>query len=158
MLRIVAISDSHANTQAMEAAVPYIKAMKPDIIVHLGDYVRDVAFLEKRLSHEILRIQGNGDFGQASKHEEIIEAQGRKILFAHGHLHLVKSGSAKILSYARQMGFDAAVFGHTHRQIKEERDGIFLLNPGALTNYCDGGKKGILVIELEDGKLEAVLL
>ena len=48
----------------------------------------------------------------------------------------MKSGLTRLTLEARRVGAQLALFGHTHRALLEEQDGLWLMNPGA----CGAGR------------------
>ena len=50
-------------------------------------------------------------------------------------------------------GIDAVVFGHSHRYLQEERDGILWLNPGSCGPRRFHQEITMMTAEIADGKL-----
>ena len=74
---------------------------------------------------------------------------GVKLFMTHGHNQKVKATLALLKKEAREMGAQAALFGHTHSAYCCEEDGLWLLNPGSCGSY--GGSAGL--IETENGQI-----
>ena len=56
----------------------------------------------------------------------------------------------RLLKEAREMGAQAALYGHTHRaDCHREEDGLWVVNPG--TCGCYGGS--VALLEVEDGQI-----
>ena len=64
-------------------------------------------------------------------------------LFFMRHRYGVKGGIGSFEAAARKSGADIALYGHTHIQYHDTKDGLHILNPGALMN----GKYAVLTIE-----------
>ena len=133
-MKYLVLSDSHGNVDNMARAV---EREKPDGIIHLGDCWRDAEELHElfpRLPLE--QVPGNCDFFTSAPPSLTISLDGVRIFLTHGHLFGVKSGLTRLTLEARRVGAQLALFGHTHRALLEEQDGLWLMNPGA----CGAGR------------------
>ena len=63
---------------------------------------------------------------------------GKTVLYTHGHPFHVKFGLAELEQAAREAHADICLFGHTHQQMTDYRDGLYLMNPGAVAEGCYG--------------------
>ena len=147
-MRIAVFSDSHGVTEPMLAA---IEEHKPDMVLHLGDYVRDAEAIAAYFPSLDLRyVRGNCDAYSHSDAEEnlLFNADGVRIFMTHGHLYGVKRDLTALAGAAKDAGARLALFGHTHIQHLEERGGITLLNPGTAGRF---GHSGYAVVEIKDG-------
>jgi len=125
-MKILVFSDSHGETKAMLAAA---EAEKPDMLIHLGDNLRDGL----ALGTQALCVRGNCDWGETHPEEETVELCGVKIFITHGHLYGVKSGLNRIAFKGREIGADLILFGHTHRAYIAQNGDVRLFNPGAVS-------------------------
>ena len=152
-MKILVVSDSHSSLYLMRGC---IKAVKPDCLIHLGDYYDDGRILHEENPDTLFyQVPGNCDcsFGFNLKDETLlITIAGVKFMLTHGHRFRVKSGLDSLISYARDNNVNAVMFGHTHIPLcSREADGIWVLNPGA-AGVC-GGSAG--VIDVQQGKISA---
>ena len=76
---------------------------------------------------------------------------GVKLFMTHGHNQKVKMTLALLKKEAKEMGAQAALFGHTHSAYCCQEDGLWLLNPGSCGSY--GGSVGLM--ETENGQITA---
>ena len=67
----------------------------------------------------------------------------------HGHKYNVKLGYDSIVNMACCAGADILLFGHTHRQVFFDVNGLTVMNPGSV----DRGYYG--VIEIKAGRIDA---
>lgn len=150
-MKILVLSDSHSALGFMRRSVT---AVKPDQIIHLGDYYDDGLVLKEEFPDTpVCQVPGNCDryrcpFGQP----EILTLPlgGVKLYLTHGHRHHVKSGLEMLLRAARASGANAVLYGHTHiPDCHREEDGLWVLNPGSC-GY-GGGSAGLL--EVRDGRV-----
>ena len=148
-MRILVLSDSHSGLRFMFQCV---QALKPDAVIHLGDYFDDaVALAEEFPNIKLYQVPGNCDRyrcipGQA----EILIPQigGVSFYLTHGHRHNVKMTESLLLRDARSAKVDAVLYGHTHEaECRREEDGLWVMNPGTCGYY--GGSAGLIEIERE---------
>lgn len=128
-MKIVVISDTHSKNQEI---LDYIlKNEKPDLLFHLGDYVKDGEIISRKLGIASIIVKGNGDYGSGYKEEEIIEIRGKKIFLTHGHKYNVRYTLDNIIYKGQELGADIVLFGHTHVPINICEDEIYVMNPGS---------------------------
>ena len=140
-MKILVLSDSH------------ISRVKPDAVVHLGDYYDDGAAMAEEYPHiRMYQVPGNCDryrvpFGVP---ETLVEKVcGVKLMMTHGHIHRVKWGLGALIADARTTGVQGVLFGHTHESYCECVEGLWVINPGS----CGYGGGSGAVITVEDGKI-----
>ena len=158
-MRLIVVSDTHACTDRMDAALDTLRALKGDMYVHLGDYVSDRDYLQKRLGVPFVAVPGNGDWGIRMEKERVLAFGDKRLLLCHGHTLGVKSGLLRLCLRAQALECDGALFGHTHEPYLGNENGLFLLNPGSLGyNWMSGRGMGVGIVELEGGQLRGALL
>lgn len=129
-MKILVVSDSHGDVENMCRAVA---RELPDLVLHLGDGWRDAQELRRRFPDLPLeQVPGNCDYRAADEAVRVLEAEGVRILFCHGHTLRVKGGQDLLLAEALEREADVALFGHTHQPMVDQRAGVFLLNPGSI--------------------------
>ncbi len=133
-----------------------VERHRPDYAVHLGDYARDAQWLGTRFPElPLISLPGNCDRPRPGEIQtKLLDFEGVKILMTHGHPYDVKRGLLRLELAAREAGADAALFGHTHRRLCEELDGLWLLNPGA----CGEWRPSCGLVEIRDGRVRCSLL
>jgi len=154
-MKILVASDTHGHSEPLNDLL-YKYESEIEMVIHLGDFAEDITMLSYAYS-ELTFHAVAGAVCVNCEREKIITVANRKILMLHGHLHGVKTGLDKLISYAAEEGVDICLFGHTHQQIMFEQDGILFMNPGTISdprwpsNTCG---YGILDIT-EDGVIKA---
>lgn len=133
-----------------------VERIKPDAIVHLGDYYDDGQTLKELYPHiELHQVPGNCDRYRCPPWVQprlCYSVCGVRLFMTHGHKHGVKSGTAMLLAEARAMGAQAALYGHTHvAECYREEAGMWVMNPG--TSGYGGGSAGL--IETKDNTIIA---
>ncbi len=152
-MKILVLSDSHASLRFMYSCV---EAVKPDALVHLGDYFDDGETLSEDFGHiPFYQVPGNCDRYRCPPNKPeilITRILGVDVYMTHGHRHNVKMYTGSLLRDARTSGVDVVLYGHTHiADCYQEEDGLWVMNPGTCGYY--GGSAGI--IEIEKGKITA---
>ena len=152
MYRILVVSDSHGKTEYIKKQITTIE--KFDLIIHLGDYLRDGLSLENTFpQYEFEIVKGNCEahttYGET---EKLLDVCGKKIFITHGDRYGVKMGYDRIIYKGFELEADCVLFGHTHMATKFKENGILFLNPGAAKDNSCG------IIEIEDEKIEGCVL
>lgn len=152
MLRFLVFADTHGVRQPMR---DLYRKYPNDGIIHLGDYIADSRWMKERtLGHPVYGVRGNCDYGDTGPEEQILELGGAKILICHGHRYGVKSGMGELIARAKSLGVQAVLYGHTHAPYLQEREGILVMNPGALSSLF----RYYGIIEIENQQVKGVLL
>ncbi len=150
-MKILVLSDSHSGLRFMRNC---IEKIKPDAIVHLGDYYDDGEAMGEAYPHiPLYQVAGNCDRYRClptAREILITPVCGVDLYMTHGHRHQVKSYLGALLRDARASKADAVLYGHTHiANCYQEPDGLWVLNPGSC-GY-GGGTAGL--IETNNGKI-----
>ena len=122
MKTIGIISDTHGllRPQALEAL------NASDLILHAGD-IGDpeiLAALEEIAG--VVSVRGNMDFGSWADGlhlTEVVEVDGFAFYITHDLDTLDVN--------PKEANFNAVVFGHSHRPLLEQRNGVWFINPGS---------------------------
>lgn len=150
-MKILVLSDSHSGLSFMRECVD---AVKPDAIVHLGDYYDDAQTLSEEYPNITLyQVPGNCDRYRCPPFAQeilILPVCGVTLYMTHGHRHQVKTTTSILLRDARASKASAVLYGHTHiPDCRQEEDGLWVLNPGSCGSW--GGTAGL--IEISHGKI-----
>lgn len=146
-MKILVLSDSHAGLSFMRRC---IRAVKPDAVVHLGDYYDDGLTMAEENPHIIFhQVPGNCDTYRCPLNTPQVlnyPIGGVWFYMTHGHRHFVKQGLGNLLSAARQARAQVVLYGHTHQRFcNQESDGLWILNPGSCGSFS--GSAGLIHIE-----------
>ena len=133
-MKLLVFSDSHGKSREVSRMLRRAeKGGKPDMALFAGDGLYDA--LDLRYEGYIVQaVRGNCDLAvPPDVPDEMTFPAGKRLIYlTHGHRLRVKYGLTALCCRAHEVGADLAIYGHTHHQALEERDGILLLNPGAL--------------------------
>ncbi len=130
-MKLLLLSDSHGHTDRVLSVTDRHKDIA--CVVHLGDYARDIKAVNEVYPALITEaVKGNNDNSSEYPMEKIILFAGVKILITHGHTYNVGRELSSLISRAHRENARIAAFGHTHIPFVEEKDSIYLINPGCL--------------------------
>lgn len=150
-MKILVLSDSHSGRSFMRLC---IQKVKPNEIVHLGDYYDDALVIrEENPQIPLHHVPGNCDAYRRPPHavDILIEPIGGvRFYMTHGHKHGVKMGTERLIRDAREASVDAVLYGHTHIPDCRKEAGMWILNPGSCGSY--DGTAGL--IDVENGKIK----
>ncbi len=142
MMKVMVISDTHRNIKDAKNVLQQDKSITH--VIHLGDMVRDADELQEAFSDKsFCKIRGNNDWREFARDSVLLSLCGHNIFATHGHAFGVKSGYLTLARYAKSLGCDVALFGHTHVFADESIDGVRCLNPSS---------KGYILITDDDIK------
>ena len=143
-MKLLVFSDSHGSCRIM---ADIIKKENPDIVIHLGDTVRDIKAVEPLFEGvRFYYVPGNNDYGYLNNYIET-EIGEKKFFICHGHQFRVKSGLHAIMEYAKQKGADILLFGHTHTPLNDYYKGMLVLNPGSIKKSGFGiSSYGVIIL------------
>ena len=145
-MKILVLSDSHAGLSFMRRC---IQVLKPDAMIHLGDYFDDGEAMAEGNPHiPMHQVPGNCDRYRMIRYEPAVRCYpvcGIKLYMTHGHEHHVKQTLYRLLADARASQAQAVLYGHTHVAVcYQEEDGLWVLNPGSCSS--SGGSVGLIEV------------
>jgi putative phosphoesterase len=133
---IFVLSDTHDNLPAVDQAVKLIEDLRPELILHCGDFT-SIEVLQRFVALPFQSVFGNCDYEDvlqqsarnlgmhAPQHSLQCEYSGRKIFVTHGD-------RPNTLNQAiESQHFDYVLHGHTHIARFECIGKTWVLNPGA---------------------------
>ena len=150
---ITVISDSHGARRNLSRLVGDFSIS--DKIVFLGDGLSDLNELFE-FQDKIIAVSGNCDFLASYPKQVVFEVEGVKFLAVHGDLYGVKLGLSRLRAYAKSIGVNAVLFGHTHKAMAIEEDGVWLINPGTLSHY--GDRETFAFVTVKNAKITAKII
>lgn len=131
-MRILVLSDSHRlKANLFEACEKHMSTV--DLFIFLGDGEDDFDDFISAYPHaKYERVAGNCDYGSFYPTSLQFTAGGKSIFITHGHPYYVKHGYDMIIGEAQNRGADIVLFGHTHTQYTDYKDGLYIMNPGSV--------------------------
>lgn len=150
-MKILVLSDSHGKNEGMWQAIRQEEPL--DWILHLGDIEGCEQLLQERAACAVEIVKGNVDFSSQNSLEKVLTIAGQSIFLCHGHRYGVEYSRKRLALEAKQKGCTIALYGHTHRPLQEEVEGVKVLNPGSISYpRQEDGRPSYLVMTLEEGK------
>ena len=158
MMRAAVFSDSHGDVAAMEAL--YREMDRIDMIFFLGDMSADIDRFRQDLERAgdktpVYHVRGNNDITSKEPDTLIVPMEERKALLTHGHLYRVRTGTEALCRAALSMGCDTALYGHTHSRYCSFDQGVFVLNPGAVSGSVPGMRKTAAILTVEGNRIRS---
>lgn len=153
-MNILVISDTHGRMDRVYNL--YRRLENIDLIIHLGDGIKDAIELKERLEVDVRFVLGNNDNFEKhsvySKYSDIIDTKAGKIFITHGHLEGIDFSLNTIFYKAKEQGCNIVCFGHTHRRFYEKFGDIVFINPGSISKPrdCSEGSYAIISISGEN--------
>ena len=129
-MKVLIVSDSHGRISNLEKA---LEIEAPDMLIHLGDLEGSEIYIQAGVDCPVEMVPGNNDYFSELEPEKIIQIGHYKALITHGHQYRVHYGTERIEEWAKSLGVDIVMFGHTHIPLLEENEDLIVLNPGSLT-------------------------
>jgi putative phosphoesterase len=149
MMKILVFSDSHGAIQPMLDA---IQDHKPDLVLHLGDYTSDCTAVLRTFPEIALKsVRGNCDVFAKEPETALFTVEDIRLFITHGHRYRVKTTPDAALNAAHFSEARVLAFGHTHRPLLMEKDGLLVVNPGS------AAEKKYAVLEVEHGRVTGQL-
>lgn len=148
-IKILVMSDTHGNIQAIENLV---KNIEHDYSIIAGDFTCSDSIIDKNITYA---VRGNNDWDSNYKDFLDFEIEGIRFHLEHGHL----TGSYFQLDNYDYMhkvllrnNCDIFIHGHTHiPKIFEYPEGI-VINPGSTTLPRGASNPSYAVITIDDNK------
>lgn len=150
---LTVISDSHGARRNLSRLIGDFSIS--DKIVFLGDGLSDLNELFE-FQDKIIAVSGNCDFSTSKPKQVVFEVEGLKFLAVHGDMFGVKLSLSRLKAYAKSIGVNAVLFGHTHKAIAIEDDGVWFINPGTLSHY--GDRETFAFITVKNAKITAKII
>ena len=140
MHKIGIISDTHGMLRSEIAAV----FAGVDLIIHAGDIGGSLVMMELEKIAPVSAVRGNMDKALRSNElpaSNVVTAGDVQLYVLHDLARLDLDPAAA--------GFAAVIYGHSHRQMQETRDGVLYFNPGSAgpRRYSLPASVGLIIIE-----------
>ena len=141
-MKLAILSDTHGLLRP--EVLEYLKTA--DVILHGGDINRQEIVDALQRYAPLYVVRGNNDkaWAGAIPHDLKVTLDGVTFCMVHNRKELP----------ADLDGVDAVVFGHSHKYVQEEKDGLLWLNPGSCGPRRFHQEITMMMAELEDGKLQ----
>jgi putative phosphoesterase len=152
-VKIAVVSDTHLPRfdARLAAALRRVADERPELILHCGDFTTMGAIAPFERIAPVEAVAGNNDGAEIVRRygrRKIVDAGGARIGMVHGDV-----GRGSTLARARA-AFEAEtlaaiVFGHSHVPYLERHDGVWLVNPGSVTDKRRQPRFSFAVLETD---------
>ena len=140
-MKIAILSDTHGLLRP--EVVEYLKTA--DAILHAGDINRQEIVDQLRQYAPLYIVRGNNDkeWAEHIPHHLAVILDGVSFYMVHNKKEIP----------ADLNGINAVVFGHSHKYLQEEKDGLLWLNPGSCGPRRFHQEITMMMAEAENGTL-----
>lgn len=140
-MNIAILSDTHGLLRP--EVVEYLKTA--DAILHAGDINRPEIVEELKRYAPLYIVRGNNDkeWAEHIPYHLTVTLGGVSFYVVHNKKEIP----------ADLPGIDAVVFGHSHKYLQEEKDGLLWLNPGSCGPRRFHQEITMMMAEAENGTL-----
>lgn len=140
-MKIAILSDTHGLLRPQ--VVEHLKTA--DAILHAGDINNQSIVDEMERYAPVYLVRGNNDkqWAEAIPHDLMVTLGGVSFYMVHNKKEVSEDIS----------GVDVVVFGHSHKYVREEKDGCLWLNPGSCGPRRFHQEITMMMAELTDGTI-----
>ena len=140
-MKIAILSDTHGLLRP--EVTERLKTV--DVILHGGDINKQSIVDELRQYAPLYVVRGNNDkdWAEAIPHDLTVTLGGVTFFMVHNKKEVPKDLS----------GVDVVVFGHSHKYMRQERDGVLWLNPGSCGPRRFHQEITMMLAEVADGRI-----
>ena len=140
-MKLAILSDTHGLLRP--EVVEQLKTA--DAILHGGDINKQSIVDELQQYAPLYIVRGNNDkeWAEDIPHDLTITLDGVTFYMVHNKKELP----------ATLNGVDVVVFGHSHKYVQEEKDGVLWLNPGSCGPRRFHQEITMMMAEVSDGRL-----
>lgn len=141
-MKLAILSDTHGLLRPQ--VVEHLKTA--DAILHGGD-INKPAIVEQLQQYAPLYIvRGNNDkeWAEDIPHDLTVTLEGITFFMVHNKKEVPADLS----------GVDVVVFGHSHKYVQEEKDGVLWLNPGSCGPRRFHQEITMMMVKIEDGTIQ----
>lgn len=141
-MKLAILSDTHGLLRPQ--VTEYLK--KADVILHAGDINSQSIVDELRKYAPVCIVRGNNDaeWAEAIPHHLTVTLGGVTFCLVHNKKEVP----------ADLTGVDVVVFGHSHKYMQEEREGLLWLNPGSCGPRRFHQEITMMAAEVTDGTIQ----
>ena len=140
-MKLAILSDTHGLLRPQ--VVEHLKTA--DAILHAGDINNQSIVDEMERYAPVYLVRGNNDkqWAEAIPHDLMVTLGGVSFYMVHNKKEVSEDIS----------GVDVVVFGHSHKYVREEKDGCLWLNPGSCGPRRFHQEITMMMAELTDGTI-----
>lgn len=142
-MRVLIVSDTHRQGENFYRALK--EAGPVSLVIHCGDVEGQEDEFEEAVRNTnncpLVMAAGNNDFFSGLKSEVEVQIGPYKALVTHGHNYYISMNNEFLRREAAARGYSMVFYGHTHRPVVDDKNGILAVNPGSLSYPRQEGRK-----------------
>ena len=141
-MKLAILSDTHGLLRPQ--VVEHLKTA--DAILHGGDINKPAIVEQLQQSAPLYIVRGNNDkeWAEDIPHDLTVTLEGITFFMVHNKKEVPADLS----------GVDVVVFGHSHKYVQEEKDGVLWLNPGSCGPRRFHQEITMMMVKIEDGTIQ----
>ena len=143
-MKILIVSDTHRYHKYYDKIFEIEENI--DLLIHLGDLEGGEYYIEQTAGCPVHMVAGNNDLFTQLPMEKEFKLGNKRVFITHGHYYRVSAGYERIYQEALRRKANIVMFGHIHRPVQQEKNGILLLNPGSISYPRQQGRQGTYMI------------
>lgn len=156
-MKILIISDNHGNMRCVDSVLKQEKDI--NMLIHCGDGGSTHLQIENKVMCICHAVAGNCDYGSSLPYEKEFKIRTYRAFVTHGHRYGVNYSTDRLFYLAKENGYDMVFFGHTHVPYVENREGVWLVNPGSIAeSRTYPAKNTYAVMTIDDNGLTDVII
>lgn len=155
-MRILVLSDSHGKSYKIREILD--KQKNASHLFFLGDGLRDIEYLKDDYPNiKFHLVSGNCDFGFNNPYSSIEKIGDKIIFYTHGHNQSVKYGLEILKDIGKNVNAQIILYGHTHIAKIQYENGVYIINPGSVSQGREGGNSYCVIDIEENGILPSIV-
>ena len=141
-MKLAILSDTHGLLRP--EVLEHLKTA--DVILHGGDINKQSIVEALRQYAPLYIVRGNNDkeWAEDIPHDLTVTLEGITFFMVHNKKEVPADLS----------GVDVVVFGHSHKYVQEEKDGVLWLNPGSCGPRRFHQEITMMMVKIEDGTIQ----
>ena len=153
-MKILIVSDTHRKDDIFAQVLK--KESPVDLIIHAGDAEGSEDYFEALTDAPFYYVAGNNDFFSDAPYDITFRVGSETVFLTHGHHYYVSTSEQRVVEEALARGASVLIYGHTHRPVLRQEEGLLIMNPGSLAYPRQIGRRpSYIVAKLSDsGKLQ----
>ncbi len=160
-MKIVVLSDTHIPHRATDLPGPVWDAIESaDLVIHAGDFTSYDFLVELRAVKEVKGVCGNMDeyrIAEELPEKAVFELEGVRIGVIHG-FGAPLGLEQRVRKRFQDDQVNLIIYGHSHKPVWKQEDGVYILNPGTPTDTLFSRKRTYAILHIQNGNIEGEII
>ena len=149
-MKILIVSDTHRKDDIFAQVLK--KESPVDLVIHAGDAEGSEDYFEALTDAPFYYVAGNNDYFSDAPFDITFWIGSESVFLTHGHHYYVSTSEQRVEEEARARGASVLIYGHTHRPVIRQEEGLLIMNPGSLAYPRQPGRKPSYIVAEADDK------